>query len=239
MAFIQFRSAPAQKALPCAPSTTTRRSSSCDKAVNVSVSAAITSSLNALRTSGRLSHTCATWALGWETSSTFFISKPHSSSATSACAFPGTPRNRLFRAAGVAPLRGSRAARRGCSITLCNLFEHHFGGATTDGQHARIAPQPFNGRLPDEAHAAVELLTGLHHFVDQLATQRFQHRHLLHDVVALCHAPGAVVHELPGRAHLGVQHRQALADGLLIPKRGAKGLPLAHIVQRELERLRA
>jgi len=32
--------------------------------------------------------------------------------------------------------------------------------------------------------APVELLAGLDHFIDELAGERLQHRHILHDIVA-------------------------------------------------------
>mmetsp|Transcript_5899 Transcript_5899/g.14485 ORF Transcript_5899/g.14485 Transcript_5899/m.14485 type:complete len:212 (-) Transcript_5899:1232-1867(-) len=60
MAFIQFRSAPAQKALPSAASTMARSSGFWPSAVNVAASSAISTSLKALRTSGRFSVTRAT-----------------------------------------------------------------------------------------------------------------------------------------------------------------------------------
>jgi hypothetical protein len=62
MVRIQFRSAPAQKALPWPPSTMARSDASVPRREKVAVSSAITPSLKALRTSGRLSQTSATWA---------------------------------------------------------------------------------------------------------------------------------------------------------------------------------
>jgi hypothetical protein len=53
MRFIQLRSAPAQKAGPLPASTTQRTSSRLEISRNTAVSSAITSSLKALRTSGR------------------------------------------------------------------------------------------------------------------------------------------------------------------------------------------
>jgi hypothetical protein len=73
MARIQFRSAPAQKALPWPASTTARSVSSCDSARKVAVSSAMTWSLKALRTSGRLSQTSATKGEGRLSSSVVVI----------------------------------------------------------------------------------------------------------------------------------------------------------------------
>ena len=81
----------------------------------------------------------------------------------------------------------------------------------------------------------MKLLAGVKHLVDQLARQRLEHRHLLHDVNPLRHGPGAVVHELAGGAGFGVQHGDAVADGLLVPQGATKGLAAAHMVQRELD----
>src|SRR5688572_31280492 len=60
MRFIQLRSAPAQNAVPLAASTMQRTSSRSLSFRNSAVSSAMTSSLKALRTSGRLSVTVAT-----------------------------------------------------------------------------------------------------------------------------------------------------------------------------------
>src|SRR6478672_10996483 len=60
MRFIQFRSAPAQKAVPLPASTTQRTSGRLPSSRNTAVSSAMTSSLNALRTSGRLIVTVVT-----------------------------------------------------------------------------------------------------------------------------------------------------------------------------------
>src|SRR5512147_2852895 len=60
MRFIQFRSAPAQKALPAPASTTARTPSSLSSSCRVRVRLAIKASSKALRTSGRLSVTMAT-----------------------------------------------------------------------------------------------------------------------------------------------------------------------------------
>src|SRR3954466_14306919 len=63
MRFIQFRSAPAQKAVPLPASTTHRTSGRLPSSRNTAMSSVITSSLNALRTSGRLSVTVVTPAV--------------------------------------------------------------------------------------------------------------------------------------------------------------------------------
>ena len=65
MDFIQFKSAPAQKALPCPPNTMTRTPGSCPRRVKVSANSVITPSLKALRTSGRLRKTLATRPSMW------------------------------------------------------------------------------------------------------------------------------------------------------------------------------
>src|SRR6478736_2906756 len=44
------------------------------------------------------------------------------------------------------------------SVPLRHFFQHHLGRAPADRQHACIAPQPFDCRLADVAHAAMELL---------------------------------------------------------------------------------
>ena len=91
--------------------------------------------------------------------------------------------------------------------------------STRASRHSRSTGVPRH-----VAHAAVELLAGLHDFVDQFAGQRLQQRHVLHHVVALRHAPGAVVGVLARGARPGVAHRQALAHRLLVPQRAAEGL---------------
>jgi hypothetical protein len=58
--FLQFRSAPAQKALPWPASTIARTSSSSPARSKASVSSAMTVSFIALRTSGRFSQIRAT-----------------------------------------------------------------------------------------------------------------------------------------------------------------------------------
>src|SRR5258706_6308871 len=60
MRFIQFRSAPAQKALPAPASTTARTVSSLSRCRRTSVKLAIRTSSKALRTSGRFNVTMAT-----------------------------------------------------------------------------------------------------------------------------------------------------------------------------------
>src|SRR5471032_648233 len=60
IARIHDRSAPAQNALPWPPRTTARSESSVAKPAKAAVSSAMTLSLNALRTSGRLRNTRAT-----------------------------------------------------------------------------------------------------------------------------------------------------------------------------------
>src|SRR3954463_5387982 len=79
MRFIQFRSAPAQKAVPLPASTTHRTSGRLPSSRNTAVSSVITSSLNALRTSGRLSVTVVTPAV--VSSSRCFIADSGSSIA--------------------------------------------------------------------------------------------------------------------------------------------------------------
>src|SRR4051795_9117366 len=49
------------------------------------------------------------------------------------------------------------------SVPLRHFFQHHLGGAAADGQDACIAPQPLDRRLAHVAHAAMELLAGVHH----------------------------------------------------------------------------
>src|SRR3569832_934072 len=199
MRFIQLRSAPAQKAGPVPARTMQRTSGRAPYSATVAESSAITSSLKALRTSGRLSVTVAMPASKWS----------------------------------------SRCFMLGSSIPFRDFLEHHLGRAAADRQHARVAPKPLDGRLADVAHAAEKLLAGLHDLVDELASKRLEHRHILNDVVALRHAPCTVIHELPGRTRLRVEHRQPLADRLLVPPLAAEGFALAHIVERDLQRARA
>src|SRR5438309_2989430 len=63
--FIQFRSAPAQKALPRPASTTARTAGFSSSSPKAALSSAIIVSLNALRTSGRLSQRTATPRPAW------------------------------------------------------------------------------------------------------------------------------------------------------------------------------
>jgi hypothetical protein len=85
----------------------------------------------------------------------------------------------------------------------------------------------------------MQLLAALRDLVDELSRQRLEQRHVLHHVVALRHAPGAVVEVGARRARLGVEHRQALAHRLLVPQRAAEGLARAHVLERQAQRLLA
>ena len=71
--------------------------------------------------------------------------------------------------------------------------------------------------LAHEAHAAVELHAGVHHLVDQFAAIGLHHRDLARAVDALRIEPGRVIDELPAGLDLRGEHREALADGLLVP----------------------
>ena len=85
----------------------------------------------------------------------------------------------------------------------------------------------------------MQLLAGLCDLIDEFTRQCLEHGNILHDVVALRYAPGAVVQVLARGAGAGIQHRNALAHHLLVPQRRAEGLARAHPVQRQPQRLRA
>src|SRR5690606_29432463 len=57
---------------------------------------------------------------------------------------PGMPRNRLCRAAGIAPLRGSRVARQGCFITF-RSSEQSFSRPTGRSRSAHTPAHPPPG----------------------------------------------------------------------------------------------
>ena len=57
------------------------------------------------------------------------------------------------------------------SVALGHFFQHHLGGAATNGQHAGVTPQTLDGRLAHVAHAAPELLATTDHLIDQLTRE--------------------------------------------------------------------
>ena len=110
------------------------------------------------------------------------------------------------------------------SIPLGGFVQHHFGGAAADGQDARVAPQAFDRRAAHVAHAAVELLAGLQHVVDEFARQRLQQRHVLHHLAPLRHEPGTVIEVLACRARPGFGYRRKLImfNTMLVPTDGSE-----------------
>ena len=92
--------------------------------------------------------------------------------------------------------------------------------AAADGVQAGVAHHSLDGGFADVAHAAVELLAGVHHLVDHFGAECLDHRDVLDAVVAQAVAPGGVVeHVATGRQFgagfdQGVAHRLVGANGL-------------------------
>ena len=82
----------------------------------------------------------------------------------------------------------------------------------------------------------MELLASVNHLVGQLPGQCLQHRNLAYAVALLAGKPAAVIQKLARGVGLRFEHRQALADHLLVEQHTAESLALFDVLDGELER---
>jgi hypothetical protein len=92
-----------------------------------------------------------------------------------------------------------------------------------------VAKEPFDRGTPYQAIAAMKQLAFMHHFIDQFATQRLDHRDLSETLVALVVGPCCFLHKVPSRTKTYKKHCEALADGLFTPQAIAEGLSLRNL----------
>ena len=68
---------------------------------------------------------------------------------------------------------------------LGDLFEHHFGRAAADAWTRASRTMRSIAGAAHIAEAAVILLAGIGHLIDQFAAQRLEHGNFAHHVIAL------------------------------------------------------